>query len=140
MAGNLDNWIARYTGYIRITEAGVYRFSNLYNDGFFLDIYGAPGQKVSNSQDYLNQVNRRQGEDLLLGVGLYAFELGSWERLEAGVIDLRWLRPGQSSWELVPSTHLLASVPLPGTLAFGALGALLGLGFGRRGRTADKRR
>lgn len=133
-AGNLDNWASRFSGYIRITTAGVYNFGVLYDDGFFFDLYGESGQKVSMAVDYLNPRDRRGfAENLALSVGLYRFEMGAWDRLEAGVVELSWLTPGTSDWTRVPTAHLLASVPLPGSLGLMLAGAL-GWGAWRRRR------
>ncbi len=130
--GNVDNWASRFTGFIRITRPGEYNFSSLYDDGFFFNLYGATGQMVSLGVDYLNPRDRRGfAENLALSVGLYRFELGAWDRLEAGAIDLRWMTPGSREWSLVPTEHLLAFVPLPGTAAL-LLGAIVGLRVSRR--------
>lgn len=123
------NWTAHFNGFIRITEAGLYNFSVLYDDGFFFRLVGADGSSLEISQDYLNPRDREGFvDDLQLGIGLYAFELGSWNRLEAGVVDLRWSR-GDETWTLVPTENLLpdSAVDEPATLALGllALGAAL---------------
>lgn len=136
-----DNWISSFTGYLRITDAGAYNFGALYDDGFFLRIYGSDNQMVEISSDFILQARERLGfaDDLLLRQGLYRFELGSYERLEAGVIDLAW-RHGDGDWTPIPTEHLVddpARVPLPGTLATLGLG-LAGLAVvrGRRSRPA----
>ena len=126
IAGNLNNWTSRYTGFIRITEAGLYNFSVLYDDGFFLDLYGANGQRQSIAQDYLNPRDRLGfADDFLLTPGLYQYELGAWDRLEAGVVDLRWTRNGATDWQIIPTEFLVASIPVPGSLALGGLAALI---------------
>ncbi len=55
-----------------------------------------------------------------------------WNRLEAGVVDLRWMREG-GNWDLVPIEHLLPrnAVPAPGTWALILLG-LVGTALIRR--------
>lgn len=127
-----DNWAARFQGYIRIAEAGVYNFGVLHDDGFFFDLRGANGQQVSISNDFLNPPNRMSfANGLLLDVGLYAFELGAYEHLEAGIVELSWMR-GDGDWSRVPTGHLVAGgdvtpVPEPGTWAM-ALAGLAALG------------
>jgi len=131
-----ENWTAHFTGFIRIAEAGEYNFSVLNDDGFFLRLIGAGGASLDIGRDFLNPRDRNGfDENLQLSPGLYGFELGMWNRLEAGVVDLRWLRPGSDAWTLVPTEHLLpaGSVPAPGTLALaGATLALLGATRRRR--------
>ena len=133
-----DNWTARFYGYIRITEAGLYNFGVLHDDGFFFDLHGAGGQQASMFNDFLNPPNRMSFADgLRLDAGLYAFELGAYEHLEAGVVELSWKR-GASDWSRVPTDHLVAfadaaAVPEPASWLM-ALGGLLALGATRRTR------
>lgn len=133
-----DNWTARFYGYIRIAEAGLYNFGVLHDDGFFFDLHGAAGQQVSMFNDFLNPPNRMSFTDgLLLDAGLYAFELGAYEHLEAGVVELSWMRDG-GDWTRVPTGHLVAiadaaAVPEPASWLI-ALGGLLALGATRRAR------
>lgn len=125
-----ENWTAHVAGFIRIAEAGDYNFSVLNDDGFFFRLIGAGGATLEIGRDFLNPRERNGfDEDLRLAPGLYGFELGMWNRLEAGVVDLRWMLPGSDAWTLVPTEHLLptGTVPVPGTLALaGAAFALLG--------------
>ncbi len=122
-----ENWTAYYSGYLRITEAGEYNFGVLYDDGFFFTIYGAEGQSETISSDFILGARERVGfdTDLLLSEGLYRFELGAYNRLEAGVVQLAWKTPGAEDLTLIPEDHLV-HVPLPGTLGLLALGGLIG--------------
>ena len=133
-----ENWASRFYGYIRIAEAGVYNFGVLHDDGFFFDLRGADGQQVSIWNDFLNAPNRLGFADgLLLSAGLYAFELGAYERLEAGVVELSWMRDG-GDWSTVPMLTLVAfgdaaAVPEPASWLLLA-GGLLALGAAQRPR------
>ncbi len=132
-----DNWAAYFGGFIRVTEAGLYNFSVLYDDGFFFRLIGADGQALEIDQDFLNPRDREGfANNLLLAQGLYAFELGSWNRLEAGVVDLRWSR-GDENWVLVPTENLLPgnAVSEPASLALGLM-AVAGAALVRRRRPA----
>ncbi len=125
-----ENWTAQYSGFLRITGAGLYNFGVLYDDGFFLRIHGADGEFVEISSDFILSARERMGftDDLLLSEGLYRFELGAYNRLQAGVVQLAWLH-GDGPWAPVPTDHLVIDptrIPLPGTLGMIAAG---GLGF-----------
>ena len=124
-----DNWTSRFGGYIRITEAGSYNFSVLHDDGFFFQLGGAGGQSLGLDNDYLNPRDSLGfASNLELGVGLYSFELGAYDRLEAGVVELSWSRDG-GVFTRVPSANLVAlgdvtPVPEPGTWAMLLTGLL----------------
>lgn len=125
-----QNWTAHYTGYLRIADPGFYNFGVLYDDGFFLRIHGAGDEFVEISSDFIRTARERLGfdTDLLLSEGLYRFELGAYNRLQAGVVQLAWTRLN-GPWETVPTEHLVTDptrIPLPGTLALIAVG---GVGF-----------
>ncbi len=105
-AGSQDNWTSRFTGYLRITQPGLYNFSVLSDDGFFFRLSGA-GQQLGIHSDYVNPRERVGFEqDLMLQEGLYEFELGAYDRLEAGVVDLSWSRDG-GPVQLVPTANLV---------------------------------
>ena len=133
------NWTAHFSGFIRVADAGLYNFSVLYDDGFFFRLIGDGGQTLGIEQDFLNARDREGfAEDLQLSVGLYGFELGSWNRLQAGVVDLRWSR-GDENWTLVPTENLLPGSAvdepaLPWLIAAASAAALLA----RRRRSARR--
>lgn len=128
VAGAQDNWTAHFDGYVRITAPGEYNFGVLYDDGFFLRIWGAEGPPVEIASDFLSARDRLGFDhDLALGTGLYRFELGTYDRLEVGVVNLSW-RQGGGEWLTVPTAALVIdpiAIAAPGTAA----AALLGLGL-----------
>ena len=127
-----QNWAARFTGFIRVTDPGIYNFSVLYDDGFFFRLIGEGHQSLGMEQDFLNPRDRRGLVDNLeLSAGLYGFELGSWNRLGAGVVDLRWSR-GDDNWTLVPTENLARPVSEPAAPALLAMGVLAALATRRR--------
>ena len=132
-----ENWTAHFNGYIRVTDAGLYNFSVLNDDGFFLNLRGAGGTTLDIGRDFLNPRERNGfAYDLELSPGLYGFDLGMWNRLEAGVVDLRWKQPG-TEWTLVPTTHLVNKIPEPGTTLLLASAFLAAFGTPRRRRVAS---
>lgn len=136
-ANEQDNWISSFSGYIRVVEAGLYNFSVLYDDGFFFNLYGAGHASHSISMDFLNPRDRLGfGNDFWLSPGLYGFELGAWERLQAGVVDLRWRRGEGTDWTLVPTESV--SIPEPSTLVLLLAGLAVGWSS-RAGREARRR-
>ena len=124
-----DNWTAHYSGYLRITDPGDYNFGVLYDDGFFLRIWGANGSMVEISSDFLSPRDRLGfAKDLALDTGLYRFELGVYDHLEVGAVNLAWLRNG--GWATVPTEYLVTDpvpIPAPGTVALllAGVGALV---------------
>lgn len=136
-----QNWTARYSGFIRITDPGEYNFSVLHDDGFFFRLIGAAGEELGIGRDYLNPRDRIGfGQNLSLSQGLYGFELGAWNRLGAGVVDLRWTAACGTGcdWTLVPTENLVAAgrvpEPAPWALFAAALASWLAFGRGRRSR------
>lgn len=138
--GAQDNWTSRFTGYLRITTPGIYEFSVLNDDGFFLRLHGAGDALIEGGRDFLNPRERNALPDAVsMGEGLYGFELGAWDRLEAGVVDLRWRRLGETDWTPVPADHLLAAVPEPSSTLLLALGLAALAASGARGGLRTRR-
>jgi hypothetical protein len=131
-ASTQDNWTSSFSGYIRISEAGIYNFSVLHDDGFYFKLLGAGDTSLELRNDFLNSRDALGfASNLQLGVGLYSFELGAYDRLEAGVVELSWSR-GDDRWSRIPTAHLVAdrdvtAVPEPGTWAM-LLAGLMALG------------
>lgn len=119
-----DNWGARFWGYIAITAPGAYNFGVLYDDGFQFALHGAGGNSLTLLRDGLNSRDRlAYNEDLYLSEGLYAYSLDAYERLEAGVVQLAWWKPGANDWTLLPREHLFTrAVTEPATPLLIAIG------------------
>ena len=134
--GAQDNWTAYYSGYLRIVDSGLYNLAVLYDDGFFLRIYGADDSHLEISSDFLSPRDRLGFADALqLSTGLYRFELGSYDRLEAGVVDLVWLNRGE--WVTVPREYLVSDpmpIPAPATATLLLIAIPLVIALRRRGK------
>jgi len=110
-----ENWTTHVSGYIRISQPGAYDFSVLNDDSFFLTLAGTGtgGATHSIGRDFLAPSERNGFTDeSLLSPGLYGLEPGMWNRLEPGVVDLRWQTPGSDVWTLVPTTELIVMSPV----------------------------
>ena len=102
-------------------------FATVLAEGARVRIHGADGERVEISSDFILTARDRLGfdSDLSLQEGLYRFELGAYNRLQAGVAQLAWRR-SDSGWETVPTEHLVVDptrIALPGTLAMLVIGS-----------------
>lgn len=113
-----DNFAARFSGYIAIPVAGEYNLGVLFDDGFRFELLGGGGASVTLFKDGLNPPwdIASFADPLLLGAGLYAFSLDSYEHWEAGVISMQWQVNG-ADWSVIPVdnlfTHTVTPVPEP---------------------------
>jgi hypothetical protein len=124
---NQENFASHFTGYISITDPGMYNFGVMYDDGFNFTLTGAGGSSLSISQDGLNPRDRLGfGQDLSLTSGLYSFDLLAYNRLEVGVVNLSWTQNG-GDWVTIPQDHLFTTTPVPEPEALSFMLAGLGV-------------
>ncbi len=112
-----DNFAVRFTGYLAIPVAGEYNLGVLFDDGFRFELMGDGGASVVLSKDGLNPPwdIMSFADPLLLGVGLYAFSLDSYEHWEAGVISLLWQTASGADWSVIPDDRFFTQIPEPAT-------------------------
>lgn len=111
-----ENFAVRLNGYLAIPLAGEYNFGVLFDDGFHFELLGGGGASVDLSKDGLNPPwdIASFADPLLLGAGLYAFNLDSYEHWEAGVISLLW-QSSSSDWSVIPDDRFFTHIPEPAT-------------------------
>ena len=106
-----DNWVGVFSGYIYIPEPDSYNFGILFDDGFQFDLFGGGGQSLAIEKDGLNPRERIGfSENLDLAAGMYGYRLIAYNRLEAGVVDLSWIREGRD-WQVIPKENLFTKIP-----------------------------
>jgi PEP-CTERM motif len=121
-----DNWVGVFSGYIYIPEPDSYNFGVLFDDGFHFDLFGGNGQSLGIEKDGLNPRERIGfSENLDLAAGMYGYRLIAYNRLEAGVVDLSWIREGRD-WQVIPKENLFTKIP-PTDVPEPSTAALLGL-------------
>lgn len=125
-----QNHAALFSGYLYIAQAGSFGLGVFADDAFALTLRGTDGTLSlthdsvvgSSGRDFLSL------DGLLLDAGYYALELGYFNRLDAGVLDLLW-KPEGSDWRSIDSTALFADlpqqVPEPGTMPLSVLALLV---------------
>lgn len=124
-SGQQTNYAAFMNGYLYVAEAGLYDFGAFVDDGFTFMLYGMGGESAgfsrntmagtSNGREFV-QMSDLLGDGLLLGQGFYALSIDYFNRLEAGVMDMRWLTPGAGEWVGISNDNLFHAVPEPGVL------------------------
>lgn len=133
-SGQQTNYAAFMSGFLYVAEAGLYDFGAFVDDGFSFMLYGLGGASAgfsrntmagtTNGRDFV-QMSELLGDGLMLGQGFYALSIDYFNRLEAGVMDLRWLRPGTGEWVGISNDVLFNTVPEPGVLALLGIAGLV---------------
>lgn len=115
------NFVAMFSGYLYVAQAGVFDFGVFGDDGFSFTLTGlgtstAPLVKSS----VVNSPGREllEMQDVSLQAGFYGISLDFFNRLEAGVIDLVW-RPAGGEWDTIDSSVLYAQLPGDGVTSNG---------------------
>jgi len=96
---NADSFSTRWTGYVRVTQSGSYRFQTVSDDGVRLSINGT--QVINRWNDHSSATDTTA--DILLVAGqAYTLVLEYYEGGGDAVIRLQWRLPGAGSYVAIP--------------------------------------
>ncbi|MCW5632133.1 MAG: DUF1929 domain-containing protein [Rubrivivax sp.] len=100
-----DNFAVRWTGTLTVPTSGTYRFQTRSDDGVRLWVNGT--QRINNWTDHSPTTNTTGNISLTAGQRV-PIVLEYYERGGGAVMQLRWRRPGQSSYVAIPAGNLNA--------------------------------
>ena len=103
---NANNFSARWTGTVAPATTGTYRFQTNSDDGVRLWVNGV--QVINNWTDHGATTNTTGNITLTAGQR-YAIRLEYYEKGGNAVMQLRWLRPGTSSYVAIPAASLFTN-------------------------------
>lgn len=96
---NADNFSVRWTGYVRVTQSGSYRFQTVSDDGVRLYVNG--NLVIDRWNDH-SATTDTTGDIPLVAGGTYAIVLEYYEAATDAVIRLQWRLPGATSYVAIP--------------------------------------
>ncbi|HCS64145.1 MAG TPA: hypothetical protein DIW64_08710 [Cellvibrio sp.] len=100
---NADNFSTRWTGYVRVTQSGNYRFQTVSDDGVRLYVNG---DLVINRWNDHSATTDTTSDILLVAGNTYAIVLEYYEAGGDAVIRLNWRLPGAASYVAIPGGPL----------------------------------
>jgi sugar lactone lactonase YvrE len=104
---NLTTWFqVKYDGFIKIISPGSYTFYLNSDDRSWLRIYNSNNQEIFTYKDYPHG-----SSNVTLEVGVYRFEL-DYNQGPPNLLGLQlsWIRPGETSYEIVPKSNFVGSL------------------------------
>jgi MSHA biogenesis protein MshQ len=99
----VDNFSARWSGYVRVTQTGAYRFQTDSDDGVRLYING--NLAINNWTNHATTTDTSTDINLVAG-NTYTITLEYYESGGGAVIALRWRLPGAGSYVAIPGGPL----------------------------------
>ena len=100
-----DTFSARWTGQVQAIETGTYTFRTYSDDGVRLWVNGQP--IINNWTDHGPTYNT--GTIALEAGQKYDIRLEYYENGSGAVVQLEWMRPGLSGFEIIPQAKLFSS-------------------------------
>jgi mono/diheme cytochrome c family protein len=101
---NKDKFSVRWSGKVKAPASGKYRFRTVANDGVRLWVNGV--QVVNNWANRTTTVTNTT-QDITLSSGkTYAIVMEYYDNSGAAVARLKWRKPGQTTYVMVPSNNL----------------------------------
>jgi hypothetical protein len=100
-----DTFSARWTGRVQAVEAGAYTFRAYSDDGMKVWVNG---RKVIDDWDHHPTPVYRTGTITLAAGRRYDIRVEYYDNTGGAAARLEWMRPGQSSFAVVPQTLLFA--------------------------------
>ena len=103
---NADNFSVRWTGTVAPTTTGSYRFQTYSDDGVRVWVNGV--QVINNWTDHSPTTNTSTTMNLTAGQR-YAVKVEFYEKGGGAVMQLRWRRPGQTTYVAIPASSLFTN-------------------------------
>ncbi|MEN0035826.1 MAG: DUF6701 domain-containing protein [Cellvibrio sp.] len=99
----VDNFSVRWSGFVRVTQSGIYRFQTVSDDGIRLYVNG--NQVISRWNDHSSTTDTTA--DITLTAGqVVSIMMEYYERGGSAEVRLRWLRPGTTTYVAIPTGPL----------------------------------
>ena len=103
---SVDNFSVRWSGTVTAATTGTYRFRTNSDDGVRLWVNGV--QVINNWSDHAATLNTSGNISMTAGQR-YTIRLEYYEKGGSAVMQLRWLRPGTSSYVAIPAASLFTN-------------------------------
>ena len=100
---NADNFSTRWTGYVRVTQSGSYRFQTVSDDGVRLYVNG--NLVIDRWNDHSATTDTTADIPLVAG-NAYTIVLEYYENVGDAVMRLHWRLPGSSTYVAIPGGPL----------------------------------
>ncbi len=101
---NKDNFSVRWSGKFKAPASGAYKFRTVSNDGVRLTVNGV--RVIDAWTNRSSSVTKTSAAITLKSGQSYAITMEFYDNTGAAVAQLKWLRPGKTSYATVPKANL----------------------------------